>query len=177
VNNSDDDPGLPSPPLDTPVLSRVLSFLRNSLPPPSLSLSLYFSQTRAGRRGAPMNMHSLVTLCIKRFILYGTSRTLVDSRFSAEQLEQFAERAPSSGFSSRRLVRVIYDRSYPKSGYWNFNIRYNRPSPSPPCPSDPRGPSILPPPPIPSPTDISLRSSTLSKHILPPPCPSKVGRH
>jgi len=125
-----------------------------------------------------MNMHFLVTLCIKWFILYGTSRTLVDSRFSTEQLEQFAERAPSSGFSSRRLVRVIYDRSYPKSGYWNFNIRYNRPIPLPRCPSHPCGPSILPPPPppIPSPTNISLRSSTLSRHIL-LPFPSKVGRH
>lgn len=51
---------------------------------------------------------------------------------------------------------MIYDRSYPKSGYWNFNIRYNRPIPSL---SDP--PRPLPPPF--SSSDISLRSSTLPK--------------
>lgn len=35
------------------------------------------------------------------------------------------------------LLCMIYGRSYHKSGYWNFNIRYNRPSPTTTTPSLP----------------------------------------
>ena len=42
------------------------------------------------------------------------------------------------------LLCMIYGRSYHKSGYWNFNIRYNRPSPTT-TPSLPNSPfTVLP---------------------------------
>ncbi|KAL0132911.1 hypothetical protein PUN28_000563 [Cardiocondyla obscurior] len=49
--------------------------------------------------------------------------------------------------SSAGLVRgvqftMIYDRSYPKSGYWNFNIRYNRPIFPLRLPQPPTSPSL-----------------------------------
>lgn len=72
----------------------------------------------------------------------------------------------SEQVSSRRSVCMIYDRSYPKSGYWNFNIRYNRPIPLPPSPLSSLSPSdpLRPlPPPFSSSSNISLRSSTLPK--------------
>lgn len=52
----------------------------------------------------------------------GSFQTLVDSRFSVSK-------SPASlQYGYLPLLCMIYGRSYQKSGYWNFNIRYNRPS-------------------------------------------------
>jgi len=102
--------------------------------------------------------------------------TLVDSRFSSGEGLAVCRRCTSKQASSRRLTRMIYDRSYPKSGYWNFNIRYNRPIlPSSNHRRCCRHPCRCPS----SPSDVSLRSSTLSRSssCARPLSASKVERH
>lgn len=113
----------------------------------------YLSNLLRARREALMNMHFIVTSRIKRFILFGAGRSSIrdfqQKRSSSLQNVHLLEQV-----SSRHSVCMIYDRSYPKSGYWNFNIRYNRPIPSL---SDPLSPSFS------SFSDISLRFSILPK--------------
>ena len=46
--------------------------------------------------------------------------------FPLASLRQFALWIPRSWAPA--LLCMIYGRSYQKSGYWNFNIRYNRPT-------------------------------------------------
>jgi len=101
-------------------------------------------------------MHFTVTSRIKRFILYGAVGARRFEIFSRGGLAVCKTHLLEQ-VSSRRSVCMIYDRSYPKSGYWNFNIRYNRPIPSL---SDPLW---LLPPSFSSFSNISLRFSTLPK--------------
>lgn len=77
----------------------------------------------------------------------------LDSRFSSGEGLAVCRTCTSEQASSRRSARMIYDRSYPKSGYWNFNIRYNRPI----LPRTLSQPPTLPPPsPIAAPVSPTL---------------------